>query len=197
MRKTIFLLLAGTIFAVPFVGWADVGGSVSATLTLNAVIAVSITDRWEDLIIKQEGTETDPHAIAGWSAGTVIDWDTGNDDIVVLIKAITDFVLYGCYYAKEGTNNVDPPFGAPNELLFLYDGTDHPLLYNEITNPESYSGDYSGLTTLYTFSGNNNIGSGGTELKYEVKLKPESLGDRESNEEITFTIVFVVEEKNL
>jgi|GEM_PF-2498851 hypothetical protein len=196
MRKAIFLLLAGTILAVPFVAWADVGGSASAKLTLSAVIAVSITDQWEDLTIIQEGMGQ--NAIAGWSAGTVIDWDTGNDDIVVLIKAITDFVLYGCYYAKEGTNNVDPPFGAPNDLLFLnYGGTDYALLYNEITNPESYSGDYSGLTTLYTFSGNNNIGSGGTELKYEVKLKPESLGDRESNEEITFTIVFVVEEKNL
>ncbi len=181
MRKMIFLL-GGASLLLPFVGLADTGGSVSAILTLKAVVSVSVSDDWGDLDIEQGD-------IAGWGAGTVIDWDTDSPDITVLIKAITDFVLYGCYYA-----DVDD-FGNANDLIIINDGfTDFVLPYNEISNPESYSGPYTNLEELFEFTDDNNIAEGGTTLSYDVKLKPENLGDRAANETITFTIVFVVED---
>lgn len=188
MRKAIFLLALGTFLLVPFVTWADTGGSATAKLTLNAVINVAVTDNWDDLAINQSD-------IAGWGAGTVVDWDPGSNDISLLIKAITDFELWGCYYAKEGTSDVDPPFGDANDLIILNDGSSsYTLVYQEITDPTTYSGPYTGLTHLYTFDGDNNLAEGGTSLSYEVQLKPENLGDRAAGEQIDFTIVFVVED---
>ncbi|HDI11101.1 MAG TPA: hypothetical protein ENF77_02115 [Candidatus Acetothermia bacterium] len=189
MRKFIFLGLIG-ISLLPFAVLAHTGGSATAKLKLDAVINISVTDNWDDLTIDQG-------SIAGWGAGTVIDWDDGRKDIEVVIKAITDFVLWGCYYAKEGSNDVDPPFGNANDLLILYDGsTDYTLKYKEITDPNAYNGPYNEntLTKLYQFDGDNNIGNGGTKIDYEVKLKPENLGDRSADEEIDFTIVLVVED---
>ena len=193
MRKMIFLLVLGTL-GLPLAALADTGGSVQATLTLNAVIHLKVINDWGNLTIVQEGPGD--NAIAGWEAGTVIDWDSGDKDIQLLIKALTNFNLWGCYYAKEGTDNVNPPFGDPEDLIIISDGsTDYTLTYEEITDPNGYSGPYSGtLTPLYTFTGDNNLASGGTRLTYEVKLKPENLGDRAANETITFTIVFVVED---
>ena len=188
MRNGILLAIGALLF-IPLAVHADTGGSASATLTLGAVIDISVTDNWDPLTIKQGD-------IAGWGAGTVIDWDPGTNDIQVLIKALTDFNLWACYYAKEGANDVDPPFGDAEDLLILYDGaTDYTLTYEEITSPNSYTGPYAGtLTRLYSFTGDNNLGSNGTSLAYEVKLKPENLGDRTAGEQIDFTIVFVVED---
>ncbi len=186
MRKAIFLL-GGAILLLPFVGLADTGGSASATLTLNAVVSVSVTDNWDDLTIKQED-------IAGWGAGTVIDWDADSPDITVLIKAITNFVLYGCYYADVNEGD----FGNADDLIIINDGsTDFVLPYYKIDYPKNYDGPYTDLKELFEFTDDNNIADDGTTLSYDVKLKPENLGDRAADETITFTIVFVVEEKNL
>ncbi|MCD6541490.1 hypothetical protein J7K76_06645 [Candidatus Bipolaricaulota bacterium] len=192
MRKTIFLLVLGTL-GLPLAALADTGGSVQATLKLDAVIHLKVTDNWNDLTIVQKG-DVD-NAIAGWEAGTVIDWDPGTDDIVILLKAITNFRLWACYYAKEGENDVDPPFGDPENLIIISDGTnDYTLTYEEITDPNGYTGSYSGTLTGPLATGTNNIASGGLSKTYNVKLKPENLGDRAAEEEITFTIVFVVED---
>jgi hypothetical protein len=192
VRKVTFVLAVGALLLNSLVVLAAPSGSASAQLVLNAVVSISVTDQWENLAIEQGD-------IAGWSGGTIIDWDSGSNDIVVVVKALTDFNLWGCYYAKEGANDVDPFFGDAEDLVFLYDGANtYTLTYEEITNPSAYTGPYSTsvLTLLYSFTGDNNISTGGTTKNYEVKLKPENLGDRETDEEITFTIVFVVEEKN-
>ena len=187
MRKTIFLLVLGTL-GLPLAALADTGGSVQATLKLDAVIALSVTTNWDDLTIEQGD-------IAGWAAGTIIDWDPGTDDIVILLRAITNFKLWACYYAKEGENDVDPPFGDPENLIIISDGTtDYTLTYEEITDPNGYSGPYSGTLTGPLATGTNNIASGGLSKTYNVKLKPENLGDRAAEETITFTIIFVVED---
>ena len=187
MRKTIFLLVLGTL-GLPLAALADTGGSVQATLKLDAVIALSITNNWSNLSIEQDD-------IAGWAAGEIIEWDSEDDDIVILLKAITNFKLWACYYAKEGANDVDPPFGDAEDLIIISDGTnDYTLTYEEITDPNSYTGSYSGTLTGPLATGTNNIASGGLSKTYNVKLKPENLGDRAAEEEITFTIVFVVED---
>ena len=187
MRKMIFLLVLG-ILGLPLAALADTGGSVQATLKLDAVIALSITNNWSDLSIEQDD-------IAGWAAGEIIEWDSEDDDIVILLKAITNFKLWACYYAKEGANNVDPPFGDAEDLIIISDGTtDYTLTYEEITDPNGYSGPYSGTLTGPLATGTNNIASGGLSKTYNVKLKPENLGDRAAEETITFTIVFVVED---
>lgn len=187
MRKTIFLLVLGTL-GLPLAALADTGGSVQATLKLDAVIALSITNNWSNLSIEQDD-------IAGWAAGEIIEWDSEDDDIVILLKAITNFKLWACYYAKEGANDVDPPFGDAEDLIIISDGTtDYTLTYEEITDPNGYSGPYSGTLTGPLATGTNNIASGGLSKTYNVKLKPENLGDRAAEEEITFTIVFVVED---
>ena len=187
MRKTIFLLVLGTL-GLPLAALADTGGSVQATLKLDAVIALSITNNWSDLSIEQDD-------IAGWAAGEIIEWDSEDDDIVILLKAITNFKLWACYYAKEGANDVDPPFGDAEDLIIISDGTtDYTLTYEEITDPNGYSGPYSGTLTGPLATGTNNIASGGLSKTYNVKLKPENLGDRAANETITFTVVFVVED---
>ena len=187
MRKTIFLLVLGTL-GLPLAALADTGGSVQATLKLDAVIALSITNNWSDLSIEQDD-------IAGWAAGEIIEWDSEDDDIVILLKAITNFKLWACYYAKEGANDVDPPFGDAEDLIIISDGTtDYTLTYEEITDPNGYSGPYSGTLTGPLATGTNNIASGGLSKTYNVKLKPENLGDRAAEETITFTIVFVVED---
>ena len=187
MRKTIFLLVLGTL-GLPLAALADTGGSVQATLKLDAVIALSVTTNWDDLTIEQGD-------IAGWAAGTIIDWDPGTDDIVILLRAITNFKLWACYYAKEGENDVDPPFGDPENLIIISDGTtDYTLTYEEITDPNGYSGPYSGTLTGPLATGTNNNASGGLSKTYNVKLKPENLGDRAAEETITFTIIFVVED---
>ncbi len=186
MRNGI-LLAIGTLLFIPLTVHANTGGSVSATLTLEDVIHLAVDSDWGPLTINYKD-------IAGWAAGEIIDWDEGENDITVRIWALTDFKLWACYYAKEGTNDVDPGFGNPNDLLYL---DDMALYYEEITEPNDYTGTYEGtLTMLYTFDGDNNINNGGTTLSFEVRLKPENLGDRESDEEITFTIVFIVEEKS-
>ena len=191
MRNGIFLAI-GAVLLAPFLVSADTGGSASATLTLNAVIDIAVNDQWDPLTIAQGD-------IAGWAAGTVIDWDPGTNDIQVLIRALTDFNLWACYYAKENGADVNPAFGDPGDLLILYDGaTSYTLTYEEITDPNAYTGPYEGtLTSLYTFTGDNNLGSGGTSLSYEVRLKPENLGDRTAGETIDFTIVFVVEDPTI
>jgi len=187
MRKTIFLLVLGTL-GLPLAALADTGGSVQATLKLDAVIALSITNNWSNLSIEQDD-------IAGWAAGEIIEWDSEDDDIVILLKAITNFKLWACYYAKEGANDVDPPFGDAEDLIIISDGTnDYTLTYEEITDPNGYTGSYSGTLTGPLATGTNNIASGGLSKTYNVKLKPENLGDRAAEEEITFTIVFVVED---
>ena len=187
MRKTIFLLVLGTL-GLPLAALADTGGSVQATLKLDAVIALSVTNNWSDLSIEQDD-------IAGWAAGEIIEWDSEDDDIVILLKAITNFKLWACYYAKEGANDVDPPFGDAEDLIIISDGTtDYTLTYEEITDPNGYSGPYSGTLTGPLATGTNNIASGGLSKTYNVKLKPENLGDRAAEETITFTIVFVVED---
>ena len=187
MRKTIFLLVLGTL-GLPLAALADTGGSVQATLKLDAVIALSITNNWSDLSIEQDD-------IAGWAAGEIIEWDSEDDDIVILLKAITNFKLWACYYAKEGANDVDPPFRDAEDLIIISDGTtDYTLTYEEITDPNGYSGPYSGTLTGPLATGTNNIASGGLSKTYNVKLKPENLGDRAAEETITFTIVFVVED---
>ena len=187
MRKTIFLLVLGTL-GLPLAALADTGGSVQATLKLDAVIALSITNNWSNLSIEQDD-------IAGWAAGEIIEWDSEDDDIVILLKAITNFKLWACYYAKEGANDVDPPFGDAEDLIIISDGTtDYTLTYEEITDPNGYSGPYSGTLTGPLATGTNNIASGGLSKTYNVKLKPENLGDRAAEETITFTIVFVVED---
>jgi len=187
MRKMIFLLVLG-ILGLPLAALADTGGSVQATLKLDAVIALSITNNWSDLSIEQDD-------IAGWAAGEIIEWDSEDDDIVILLKAITNFKLWACYYAKEGANDVDPPFGDAEDLIIISDGTtDYTLTYEEITDPNGYSGPYSGTLTGPLATGTNNIASGGLSKTYNVKLKPENLGDRAAEETITFTIVFVVED---
>ena len=190
MRKGIFLLAVGLVFAAASIGLADTGGSAKAKLKLNAVINIDVTDNWDNLTIRQSD-------IGSWGAGTVIDWDSGTDDIVVLLKAITNFNLWACYYAKEGTNDVDPPLGNANDLLIITDSddsTDYVLLYKEITDPNAYSGPYNSSTLTLLASGSNNIADGGLIKTYNVKLKPENLGDRAAGENITFTIVFVVED---
>jgi len=187
MRKTIYLLVLGTL-GLPLAALADTGGSVQATLKLDAVIALSITNNWSDLSIEQDD-------IAGWAAGEIIEWDSEDDDIVILLKAITNFKLWACYYAKEGANDVDPPFRDAEDLIIISDGTtDYTLTYEEITDPNGYSGPYSGTLTGPLATGTNNIASGGLSKTYNVKLKPENLGDRAAEETITFTIVFVVED---
>ncbi len=195
MRKVIFVLTVGA-FLLPFaVVWADTGGSATADLILSAVIHLKVTDNWDDLTIVQKDAVGNQAAIDDWDAGEIIDWDPGNDDIEVRLKAITNFNLWACYYAKEGASNVDPPFGNAEDLIIITDGAnDYTLTYEEITSPNSYTGPYSGTLTGPLASGSNNIASGGLSKTYNVKLKPQNLGDRAAGETITFTIVFVVED---
>ncbi|MGY4706546.1 hypothetical protein ACVNPS_02160 [Candidatus Bipolaricaulota sp. J31] len=187
MRNKIILAIGALLF-IPLAIHAATGGSASATLTLKDVIHITVDGSdWGPLTI-------DYNSIAGWAAGTIIDWDEGDDDITVKIWALTDFKLWACYYAEEEGDDVDPGFGDPDDLLYL---DDSKLYYKKITDPNDYDGTYEGtLTLLYTFTGDNNIKDGGTTLDFEVRLKPENLGDRETDEEITFTIVFIVEEES-
>ncbi|NOX45334.1 MAG: hypothetical protein GXO72_06355, partial [Caldiserica bacterium] len=107
MRRTIFpfALAAGTLLLIPFITLADTGGKAEARLTLNVVIDISVADNWDPLTINLAD-------LAGWGAGAVIDWDTGDDDIEVTVKALTNFKVWASYYASVPSTD----FGNANEL---------------------------------------------------------------------------------
>jgi len=175
-KSRIFLLLigAGLIFSPAVL--ADTEGEATAVLFLKAVIHITVTDNWDNLTIVQKDASGLQSAIKDWGPGAIIDWDPGQEDIVVNVKAITNFIVRGTYYAS-----VDPEeLGDANNLIGLAEGASiHWLRYKEFID---------------LFKGENNIKVGGDTKIYEVKLKPENLGDRAAGEEIKFTVMFVVED---
>ena len=188
MRKIWILGVIGALALLPFSALADTGDATTATLTLCGVIYISITEEWDDLEIDQDDIEN--------MTGNYFDWG----DLSVNVKAMTNYEVWGSYFAKEGANNVSPAFGAPNSLIALVHASDGTfwLPYNDLSAQAStegfnYSGDYSNMVSLFT--GSNNMPSG-TDKTYDVQLDPSGLGDREAGEIINFTIVLVVEDNS-
>ena len=186
MRKLWILGVIGALALLPFAALADTGDATTATLTLTGIIYIHITDEWEDLEITQ-------NLIEGMT-GDYFDWG----DLSVNVKAMTNYRVWGSYYAKEGGNDVDPAFGAPAHLIALVHTTDGTfwLPYNDLSGTAStegfdYSGPYTDMVALFT--GSNNMPAG-DDKEYDVQLDPSNLGDREAGEVIDFTIVLVVED---
>ena len=186
MRKLWILGVIGALALLPFSALADTGDATTATLTLCGVIYISITDEWDNLTITQNAIET--------MKGNYFDWG----DLSVNVKAMTEYEVWGSYFAKEGGADVDPAFGDPDNLIALVHTTDGTfwLPYNDLSTVAStggfnYSGPYTDMVSLFT--GSNNMPAG-TDKTYDVQLDPSNLGDREAGEVIDFTIVLVVED---
>ena len=191
MRKAIFFLLIGTSLAVPFGAMADTGDATTATLFLDDVINVSVSGN-PSLTIDQD-------YIAGYAGGLV----NFSGSITVKVLAITDYQVYGAYFSDAD----ETTFTDDDELIALYDGTtDTYLPYNsyleglpgDLTEGFDFAGTW-GTDMVALFTGQNNLGktpTPGDEESYTLRLNPGNLGDRDPDETITFTIVFVVEEKD-
>jgi len=183
MRKLWILGVIGALALLPFSALAHTGDATTAQLKLTGVIYISIACGWTDLEITQD-------KIKGMT-GNYFDWGK----LSVNVKAMTNYEVWGSYFAKEGGNDVDPAFSTPNHLIALVEGTStFWLKYNDLSAQAStsgfdYSGDYSNMVSLFT--GSNNMPSG-TDKTYDVQLDPSGLGDREAGEQIDFTIVLVV-----
>ena len=188
MRKLWILGVIGALALLPFAALADTGDATTATLTLTGIIYIHITEEWEDLEITQDTIEN--------MTGNYFAW--GN--LSVNVKAMTEYEVWGSYFAKEGGADVDPAFGAPNHLIALVEGTNtFWLKYNDLsgtadTGGFNYSGPYTDMVSLFT--GSNNMPSG-DDKTYDVQLDPSGLGDREAGETIDFTIVLVVEDNSV
>ena len=187
MRK-LGILVVGVLALLPLAVLADTGDATTGTLTLTGIIYIHITEEWDNLEITQDLIETMKGDYFAWG------------DLSVNVKAMTNYRVWGSYYAKEGGNDVDPAFGAPNHLIALVHTTDGTfwLPYNDLSGQAStegfnYSGDYSNMVSLFT--GSNNMPAG-DDKTYDVQLDPSGLGDREAGEIINFTIVLVVEDNS-
>ena len=193
MRK-LWILVIGGLALLPFAALADTGDAVEATLSLTDVINVSATGT-PTLTVTQEDT------IAGYAGGLLS--FTGN--IVVEVLAMTNYMVWAAYFS-----NIDEStFGNANKILALDDGTTYDLAYNSTLDGTSGLtdgfdvSDY-GLTfgtemTDLNFTGTNNLGNTppGDTKTYTLKLYPGNLGDRKAGENITFTIVFMVQDTTI
>jgi len=187
MRKLWILVVVGALAMLPFAALADTGDATSATLTLDGVIYITVTDEWENLTIDQD-------AIAGM-AGSYFTWG----DISVKVRAMTDYKVWSGYFTDLADEETE--FDNEDHVVALDDGTEHWLPYNSafesITNPTNgfdWTGGF-GTDMVTLFSGTNNMPTGATKT-YNAKLDPANLGDREAGEDIVFTIVFVVEDSS-
>lgn len=188
MRKLWMLGVIGALALLPFGALADTGDATTATLTLNAVINITVTQELGNLTITQED-------IAGM-AGSYF-WGA----VSLNVKAMTAFRVWSGYFTSLSDEAAE--FGNEDHVLALQDLTiEYWLPYNmafeAITNPTAGFDWTSGFGTdmVALFTGTNNMPSG-TDKTYNVNLDPANLGDRKAGEQIDFTIVFVVEDTSL
>jgi len=187
MRKLWILGVIGALALLPFAALADTGDATTAKLILDGVIYITVTDEWENLTIDQDD-------IAGLGGDTVVNWGS----IQIKVLAITEYKVYAGYFTDLADEANE--FVNEDQVVGLDDGTVHWLDYNSvfetITDPttgfdvEDYSITF-GTDMEELFTGSNNIPTGDTKT-YTGKLNLVNLGDREADEEIQFTIVFVV-----
>ena len=190
MRKLWILGVIGALALLPFSALAHTGDATTATLKLEGVIYITVTDEWEDLTIDQD-------YIAGLGGATVVNWGS----ISIKVLAMTNYKVYAGYFTNLDDEAAE--FVNEDHVVALNDGcTDYWLDYNSvfetITNPtdgfdvEDYSITF-GTDMDELFTGSNNIATDGDTKTYAGKLDLVNLGDRKE-QNIQFTIVFVVQD---
>ena len=190
MRKLWILGVIGALALLPFSALAHTGDATTATLKLEGVIYITVTDEWEDLTIDQD-------YIAGLGGATVVNWGS----ISIKVLAMTNYKVYAGYFTDLDDEATE--FVNEDHVVALNDGcTDYWLDYNSvfetITNPtdgfdvEDYSITF-GTDMDELFTGSNNIATDGDTKTYAGKLDLVNLGDRKE-QNIQFTIVFVVQD---
>ena len=190
MRKIWILGVIGALALLPFSALADTGDATTATLKLEGVIYITVTDEWEDLTIYQNGEN---------GIATLTDYFAWGD-VKIKVLAMTDYKVWSGYFT--GLTDEATEFDNEDHVVALDDGTEEYWLpYNSafeaITNPTAgfdYTGNFgTAYHMVALFTGENNMPTGNTK-SYNAKLDPSNLGDREAGENIQFTIVFVVED---
>ena len=194
---------------LPFAAWADTGGVAVSTLTFGSVINTLIDDTWGNLSLTQAMIEDIASKVVAGGTAFPIAWGGSSPNIEVTVQALSAFEVYSSY--------VSDPVGAtsfthPNAVLWLdqHSGlgsfAGSYLLYSEVAglaslagSPGTNTGDH-GLTlaearalTSLSWTGTNNIASGGETRTYDVSWDPSQLiGDLSTNSTIDFRIYFVV-----
>jgi len=187
MRKLWILGVIGALALLPFSALADTGDATTATLKLEGVIYITVTDEWEDLTIYQNGEN---------GIATLTDYFAWGD-VEIKVLAMTDYKVWSGYFTDLTDEATE--FDEEDHVVALDDGTEYWLPYNSsfesITNPTAgfdWTGGF-GTDMVALFTGSNNMPTGNTK-SYNAKLDPSNLGDRKAGENIQFTIVFVVED---
>ena len=190
MRKLWILGVIGALALLPFAALAHTGDATTATLKLEGVIYITVTDEWEDLTIDQD-------YIAGLGGATVVNWGS----ISIKVLAMTNYKVYAGYFTNLDDEATE--FVNEDHVVALDDGTEYWLDYNSvfetITNPTSgfdvkdYPTITFGTDMDELFTGSNNIATDGDTKTYAGKLDLVNLGDRKE-QNIQFTIVFVVQD---
>ena len=189
MQKLWILGVIGALALLPFAALADTGDIAAAVLTLTDVIHISVEGS-----PSLEITQADD--IAGYQGGLL----SFTGDIIVTVLAMTEYQVYAAYFSDVD----ETTFGNADQLLALDDAS-HYLPYNSALETLNPTGGFDVPDTfdfstdlLELFSGDNNLSNTppGDQETYILKLNPGNLGDREAEEEINFTIVFVVEDSS-
>ena len=199
MKKYIVISIIAVVALLPFAVWADTGAVATSQLTFASVINTLITDNWGDLELTQDMIGNIA-GIAGSGGGTFpIAWGGTSPNITVTVQALSNFKVYGSY--------VSDPDGAisftnPAATLGLSDAFTGYLAYYDVPGLDTLvppnTGDYGAGTvfasmTDLSWTGTNNIASGGESRDYDVTWDPSQLkGDLNTSSTIDFKIYFVV-----
>jgi hypothetical protein len=191
MKKLVLGSILAAMVLVPFAAMADTGGSAVATLDILSVINTIVTGDWGNLELTQALIGT----YAGGGGGLMA-WPSTVD---VTVQAITNWKVYASYSASlNGAAESDAIF-SPNEdsVLKLTGDYDGFLPYRHFATPEAHGLTdtvASGAADLVdiSFSGSNNIASPDTNT-YGLAWDPSKLtGNLGVNDDISFTVFFIV-----